>query len=170
MSRKVTKSIICVVILAAIIGVGVGVYLHYNQGPIVGKIVYGQKYYLQDIRPTERFAGATMNSASYFEINYDKKTGKLYLAGLEATTAPIPFIVTNYKEGVKQTTIEFEYLIDQGEETQLQHLQAVSDDSGIRIKAVESHGVEVIQQNVDKDLQSLDYEVTILFFAKPEAA
>lgn len=157
-------------ILAALIGVGVGLYFHYNQGPIVGRIVFGEEYHLQDIRPTERFDGATMNSASFFQINRNKKTGILNLEGLKATSAPIPFIVTSYKEGAKQTVIEIEYLIDNGEETQLQRLQAISDNTGIRIKAVEPHQVQVIQQNADKGLNSLEYEVTIMFFAKPEAA
>ena len=170
MSRKVTKSIFFVIILAAIAGVGIGLYFHYNQGPIVGRIVFGKPYYLQDIRPTERFAGATMDANSYFEINTDKKRGVLNLKGLKATSAPIPFIVTSYKEGVKNTVIEIEYLIDNGEEPKLQRLKAISDNSGIRIKSVESHSVEVIQQNADKDLKSLEYEVTILYFAKPEVA
>ncbi len=179
MSRKVSKLIIVLVVVAIIAGVGVGLYFHYNQGPIIGRIQFGQKYYLTEIRDTERFAGATISRDSYFQINPDKQTGKLCLVGLTATTttnhdgttttAAIPFIVTNYKEGVKNTVIDFEYIIDNGEKTQIQHLQAISNNSEIRIKAVEPHNVQVIQQNPDKNLTELNYAVTILVFAAKEA-
>ena len=170
MNRRIIKYLLILIVIATMIGVGVGLYFHYHQGPIVGRIAFGQKYYLTEIRTTERFEGATMNRASYFEINNDKKTGKLYLVGLNATTAPIPFIVTNYQEGVNNTVIDFEYVIDNGEKTKIQRLQAISNDHEIRIKAVESHGVQVTQQNADKKLNSLDYAVTILVFAPQQEA
>ena len=169
MSRKTTKIIFLVVILIAVIGTGIGVYAYSHSGPIVGKIDFGTSYYLSEIRPTERFKGATMNSGSYFQINLDRQTGNLYLAGLEASDSPIPFIVTSYKEGVKSTIIDFEYIIGAGNDTQIQRLQAVSTNTEIRIKTVETHGVQdVITQN-PTDIDSLEYSVTILVFRKEVA-
>ena len=164
--RNITKLIICIAIIAVLIGAGVGVYFYYNNhGKIVGHIQNGEYYHLTEIRPTERFKGAQMDNTSYFRIKNDGKTGELYLVGLEATAAPIPFIVTNYKEGTKQTVIEFEYLLDNGEDTTIQHLTAISNNDEIRINAIESHRVEIIHQNHnDQDATALEYEVTILVF------
>ena len=83
---------------------------------------------------------------------------------LKATTSPIPLTITSYKEGTKHTTIEFEYLLNNGEDTKIQRLIAISTNTEIRIKAVESHGVNVIQQK-ESDVSSLDYSVTILVFS-----
>lgn len=170
MSRKTTKIIFALIIVAVIIGGGIGVYFYNQKGPIVGRIEFGKKYYLSEIRQTERFAGATMDRSSYFLINYDdNRTGKLYLAGLEATSAAIPFIVTSYKEGVKETVIEFEFIIGNGNDTKIQYMKATSTNNEIRIKAVEKHGVKnIISQNPD-DLDYLDYLVTILVFRKEAA-
>ncbi|MBO4726063.1 MAG: hypothetical protein J5598_00490 [Clostridia bacterium] len=163
--RKVIKIVICLAIIVVLIGTGFGVYFYHNRGGIVGHVQYGEYYYLTEMRPTARFKGAQMNSSSYFRIKNDGKTGELYLAGLEATTTPIPFIVTNYKEGVKQTIIEFEYLLANGEDTEIQHLTAISTNDGIRINAIESHAVEIVHQNHNnKDAKSLEYSVTILVF------
>ena len=167
MNRKVTKIIIILVVLAAIIAACIGVYFYFNQGTVEGRIQYGTRYHLTSIRPTERFAGATLSHDSYFCINTGKNeghTGQLYLKGLNATDAPIPLIITNYKEGSKQTIIEFEYILDNGEDTKIQHLTAISTKNEIRIKAVESHNVNVIQQKYN-DIKSLEYEVTILVFS-----
>lgn len=167
MSRKTTKLIIVVVVLVALIGGGIGLYFALNQGPIVGHIEYDVEYHLVDIRPTERFDGAKMNRASYFKINYGGKTGELKLVGLNANSALIPLIITNYKEGIKQTVIDFEYIINQGEKTEIQHLQAISTNSEIRIQAVEKHGVGIIQQNPD-EIDYLEYKVTIMVFRRQE--
>ena len=169
--RRIIKIVICLVVLAALVGAGVGVYLHYHKGDIVGKIQYGEYYHLKEMRATERFKGATMSSSSYFRIKNDGKTGELYLVGLEASTTPIPLIITNYKEGIKQTVIEFEYLLNNGEDTEIQHLIAISTDDEIRINTVESHAVEIIHQNHnDDDIDSLDYSVTILVFSLDKEA
>lgn len=169
MSRKTTNIIFCLIILAAIAGVGIGVYVFHNHGQVVGRIEFGTKYYLTEIRPTERFAGATMDQNSYFQINHNQKTGKLYLAGLTATSAPISFIVTDYQEGTKATTIEFEYIIGTGDKTKIQHLQAISTQTEIRIKAIESHDVQNIITENPETVKSLDYLVTILVFSKEAA-
>lgn len=169
MNRRTIKIIIGAVVLIALIGAGVAIYFFTaNSGPIVGHVKYGECYYLTEMRDTERFAGAQMNHASYFRIKNGGKTGELYLKGLTATTtgdvtAPIPLIITSYKEGPKQTVIEFEYIIGNGENTKIEHLTAISTDSEIRIKTVESHGVDVIEQKSNK-IDSLDYAVTILVF------
>ena len=175
MNRKTTKIIICLVVLAAIIGTGIGFYL-YNHHNATDHIDLGTPYYLKDIRPTERFAGAEINQTSYFQINRNKRTGTLYLAGLKATTdastgrtAAVPFIVTRYQNDVKQTTIEFEYIIDAGDKTQIQRLKAVCKKGEIRISTVESHGIQdVITQNPE-NIKHLDYMVTILVFTKEGA-
>ena len=169
MNRKVTNLIIVIIVLAVLIGVGVGVYFYRNQGPVIGRIQYGVSYHLTSIRPTERFAGAEMDAASYFRIETDGKNGSLYLKGLTATTAPIPFVVTNYQEGSQQTIIEFEYLLDQGEDTRIQHLTAISTDKEICIKAIELHDVRIIQQK-HNEIDSLKYAVTILVFRAEQGA
>ena len=166
MSRRTTKIIFIFVIIAIIIAAGLGIYFFHNRGPIVGKISFGTKYYLTELRPTNRFAGATMSADSYFEINRDKQTGNLYLVGLTASSTPIPFIVTSYKESNKETIIEFEYILNNGEDTTIQRLRAISDDQRICIRAVETHGVQsIISQDPDKT-DSLDYNVDILIFTK----
>jgi|GEM_PF-4736134 len=168
--RKVIKIVICLIILAALIGGGIGVYLYYHNGKVIGHIEVGEYYHLQEIRPSERFKGATMSTSSYFRIKNDGKTGELYLVGLEATATPIPLIVTSYKEGIKQTVIEFEYILDQGEDTTIQHLTAISTDTEITIKATESYAVEIIHQNSsESDPDKLEYESTILVFSKEVA-
>lgn len=170
MSRKTSKIILALVIVAVMIGAGIGVYFYNQKGPIVGRIEFGTKYYLSEIRETERFAGAKMNRNSYFLINYeDHTTGKLYLAGLEATTTAIPFIVTSYKEGVKGTVIEFEFIIGNGNDTKIQYMKATSTNDEIRIKAVEKHGIKNIISENPKDLKYLDYSVTIFVFRKEAA-
>ncbi len=170
MKPKVIKIIITLVILTALIGTGIGLYIYYNnQGPIVGSVQCGAYYHLTSIRPTERFAGATMSHDSYFRIKAGGKTGELYLKDLTATNAPIPFIVTNYKESHRQTVIDFEYIIKDGENTKIQHLTAISTRNEIRIKTVESHQANVIQQN-SNEINSLEYEVTILVFSLDEEA
>ncbi|MCQ2381980.1 MAG: hypothetical protein MJ054_01605, partial [Clostridia bacterium] len=100
---------------------------------------------------------------SCFRVRKDKKFGDLYLYGLSATDAPIPFIVTSFKETDKRTIIEFEFIIGEGEATKLQHLSATCTDKEIRIKAVEEHKVDIIQQKYN-DIDSLKYEVTLLVF------
>lgn len=171
--RKVIKIVICLVVLAAVIGTGIGVYFHYHTGTIIGHVEVGKYYYLKEIRPSERFKGATMSSSSYFRIKNEGKTGELYLVGLEASSTPIPLIVTNYKEGIKQTVIEFEYILktgENGEDTKIQHLTAISTDTEITIKAVETYTVEVIhQKSGDTDPDALEYESTILVFNKEVA-
>lgn len=170
MKPKVTKFIIFIVLLLVLIGSGVGLYFYLNQGPIVGSIQYGAYYHLTSIRPTDRFAGATMSHDSYFRIKTGGKTGELYLKDLTATSgAPIPFVVTNYKEGHQHTVIEFEYIINEGEKTKIQHLTAISTKNEIRIKTVETHQANVIQQNANA-INSLEYEVTILVFSLDEEA
>ena len=168
--RKIIKIIICLVILASLIGAGIGVYAYYNHGSIIGHVEVGEYYRLKEIRPSDRFKGATMSTSSYFRIKNDGKTGELYLVGLEASATPIPLIITNYKEGIKQTVIDFEYILDKGEDTTIQHLTAISTDTEITIKAVESYGVEVIhQKNGESDPDTLEYESTILVFSKEVA-
>ena len=141
-------------------------YFKTSEGPVIGRIKFGHEYHLSEIRPTERFAGATMDQASYFKINEDEKTGELYLKGLTATTAPIRFIVIDYQEGAKETTIIFEYIIDAGEKTTIQTLKAISTTDCITIKTVESHSIQyIIQENPD-ETDELDYNVTIMVFNK----
>lgn len=163
MKRTVIKIVIAIVIVAILAGAGVALYFHFNSGPITGRVKYGKYYYLEALRPTEQFEGATMNKASYLRINQDGTTGRLYLEGLTATNAPIPLIITNYQEGTKQTTFEIEYLINQGEDTKIQHLTAISTNDCITIRSVESHDVHIIQQKHDQT-NTLDYEVDILIF------
>ena len=168
MSRRTTKIIFVFVIIAIIIAAGLGIYFFHSRGPIVGKISFGTKYILTELRTTERFAGATISEEEdgYFEINHDKQTGNLYLVGLTASSTPIPFIVTSYKESNKETVIEFEYILNNGEDTTIQRLRAISDDQRICIRAVETHGVQsIISQDPDKT-ESLDYNVDILIFTK----
>lgn len=169
MTRKTTKIIFACIVLIVLTAVGFFAYFKLNEGPIIGRIDYGNKYHLVEIRPTEHFAGATMDNTSYFQINRDKKTGTLYLKGLTATAAPIEFIITQYKESPKHTTIDFEYIIPNGEDTCIQHLQAISTEKSITIKSVESHSIQdVIQQNPEK-IEKLEYKVTILVFGKEGA-
>ncbi len=166
MNRKVIRIILICTIIATIIVGGFLVYFFANKGDIVGRIDFGTKYYLSEIRETERFAGATANPTSYFEIKHDQKTGNLYLAGLTATNKAIPFIVTSYKEGTKETTIQFEYILNQGDDTIIERLTAVSTKDCIYIKSKERHGIQdVITQN-PSDIKELTYEVIILIFNK----
>ena len=179
MNRKITKIVIFGVIAIIIIAAIVGFFFMREQGPITGKIEFGKEYYLKEIRPTDRFKGATINVASYFKVNEDQKTGELYLDGLIATTdtetgitAPIQFIVTNYHESTQKTTIDFAYILyagENGEDTKIQHLQAISTKDSIKIKSVESHSVHVISQNAE-DIKSLEYQVTLLVFSKEVTA
>ena len=164
--KRRNKIIIFVVLLVALIGVGVGLYFNLNQGPIVGHIEFGNKYFLSEIRPTKRFEGATMNSGSYFQINHDRQTGNLHLVGLTGDTDTISFIVTSYKEGVQHTTIEFEYIVYDGNDTKIHRLQAISTNTEIRIKAVEPHGIQTVISQNPEDIDYLDYSVTILVFRK----
>ena len=166
MTRKTTKIIFLCITIAALITVAVVFYFKSNQGPVVGRIIYDHEYHLTEIRPTERFAGAEMDQASYFKINADKKTGTLYLKGLTATTSPIQFIVTNYVEGVKETTITFEYIIPAGEKTVIQSLQAISTDDCITIKTVESHSIQYVIKENPEEVDRLEYNVTIMIFSK----
>lgn len=172
MKRKVTNIVICIIVLVVLIGAGIGIYWYYNHGPVVGRIEYGKRYYLTEIRPSERFAGATFDPASYLLIN-ENGTGEIYLKNLTATTDPIRLIVTNYKEGIKETIIDIDYLVytgENGKDTQVQHLTAVSTKNEIRIKAKESSSVRIIQQKPN-NINSLEYEVTLLVFSsKQEAA
>ncbi len=163
MKPKVIKIVIAIAILAAL-GACIGLYFYFNQGPIVGRVKIGSYYHLTEIRQTERFAGATMSHDSYFRIRADGKTGELYLKDLTATNAPIPFIVTKYQEGTKQTLIDFEYIIGQGDNTKIERLTAISTKNEIRIKALESSGVRRIIGQKRNDINSLEYEVTILVF------
>ena len=163
MKPKVVKIIIGLFILAALIGGGVGIYFYYNQGPIVGQIQYGKFYHLTSMRTTDRFAGATMSHNSYFKINTDGKTGLLYLENLTATSEPIKLIVTNYKENPKQTTIEFEYLLDNGENTKIQSLIAVSTQDRICIYDMVTYDVSIIQEK-PSDINKITYSSLILEF------
>ena len=70
MNRKIIKIIFISVVAIVIIGIGIGLYIKSSQGPIVGKIEFGTEYYLTEIRPTERFAGATIDSSSYFKWDF----------------------------------------------------------------------------------------------------
>ena len=170
MNRKVVKITILVVVLVALVGGAIGLYLHFHKGPIVGRIQFGAKYNLVEINPTELFAGAEMSSESYFEINANKQTGRLYLKGLTATnSAPLSFIVTKYKEGIKETVIEFEFIIDNGEKTKIQRLKAISTNKEIRIKDNIDHAVSIIEQNPN-DITSLKYTSTLLVFQRQEVA
>ena len=164
MNRKVIKIVICVVILVALVGAGIAVYFHFNQGPNVGQVKYGAHYQLTSIHPTDRFKGATINSNGYFCINHDGQTGELYLGDLEASEKTIYFVVTNYKEGPKQTTIDFEYIDNKGKDTTIQHLTAVSTQNKITIYAPESHDVIVVKQNPN-DITELTYSIKILEFS-----
>ena len=166
MNRKTTKIILISIIVIALILVGVALFLKFNQGQIVGRIEFGTEYHLTEIRPTDRFEGAIMSKDSYIKINHDQKTGVLYLKGLNASTSPIPFIITNYKEGPKNTTIDFEYIIDQGEKTVVQSLQAISTDDKITVKTVESHAIKFIINEKAGEIENLDYNVKILVFSK----
>lgn len=169
MSKRTTKIVLISVIIALMIGIAVCVYIFFLRGPIVGKIEFGTRYQLKEIRPTERFKGASMSTDSYFQINNDKKTGKLYLKDLNATSAPIPFIVTNYQEKTRETIIDFEYIISNGDETEIHFLRAVSNESEIRIKTVETHGIHNIIAQKPHQIEPLDYNVTILVFSKEVA-
>lgn len=177
MSKRITKIIILSLILIVAIGTAIGVYILSTRGPIIGRIEFGTRYTLKEIRTTDRFAGATMSTDSYFVINTNKKTGSLYLKDLTATTSggittPISFIVTNYKETTSGTIIDFEYIISNGNDTIIQSLQAISNNTEIRIKTVESHEVSnIIAQNPHKvnPVDPLEYEVTILVFSKEAA-
>lgn len=169
MNRKAIKIILICVLIATIIAGGFVVYFLVNKGKVVGKIEFGTKYYLSEIRETERFEGATVNKSSYFEIKHDKKTGNLYLAGFTATDKPIAFIVTSYKEGPKETVIEFEYIINKGDETIIEHLKAVSTEECIYIKSNERHSVQDIITQNPTDIKELTYEVIILIFNKEVA-
>lgn len=166
MSRKTTKIIFVCVAVVVLAVAGILLYNKLNEGPIIGRIEYGIKYHLTEIRPTDRFAGATMDNASYFQVNRDKKTGTLYLKDLDATSAPIEFIVTDYKESTKHTIINFEFIIPAGEDTAIQHLQAISTKNFITIKTVEAHAVQdIIKENPEK-VEKLEYSVPILIFGK----
>jgi len=169
MSRKTTKIIFACVVVVALIAVGAVFYWKSNDGPVVGRINYGHEYHLAEIRPTERFAGVQMDQASYFKINEDKMTGEMYLKGLTATTAPIKFIVTSYKEGPKNTVINFEYIIPNGEKTTIQSLQATSTDEYITIKADEFHSIQDVITLNPEEIDKLEYNVTILVFSKEVA-
>lgn len=166
MNRKITKIIILCVTLIVLTTGGVGLYFYFNQSQAVGKIEFGKKYYLSEIRETERFAGAKIDASSYFEIKHDQKTGVLYLAGLTATSKPIPFIVTNYKESAKETVIDFEYILGNGEETKIEHLRAISTETCIYITNAEKHNVQYIIGQNPTDLKELTYDVIILIFKK----
>lgn len=163
MKPKVIKIILGLVIIATLIGAGVGIYFYYNQGPVVGRIQFGKQYHLTSIRTTERFAGATMSKNSYFKIDTDGKTGSLYLENLTATAEPIKFVVTNYQESPKQTTIEFEYLLDDGEKTKIQTLTAVSTNDRICIYDMVSYNVGIIQEK-PSDITKIEYSSLILEF------
>ncbi len=176
MKRTVTKIIIVLIVVAALVGVGVTVYIRNNNGPIIGSVKLGTRYHLESIRPnTDRFAGATMSSDSYFYLNTDAKSGKFYLKDLTATNESIPFIVTNYKESNKQTEFNIAYLINNGADTKIQYLRAISKNDKIYFKAVESHTVKIIHQkhddiNSDDGKEILDYEVDILVFSLTKEA
>ena len=170
MKRKtIIKIVIALIVVLALVGAGVAVYLHYNGGPIVGRIQTGKYYHLESIVKTDRFAGATMSNASYFRVNSDGTTGVFYLEGLTATSDSIPFIITKYQEGTKETTFEIEYLINNGEDTRIQTLTAISTDNKIRLQAIKSHSVRVIQQK-NENIDHLDYPVDVLVFTLNEEA
>ena len=170
MSRRAIKIVITLVVIATLIGAAIGLYFYHNHGPIVGRVKFGEFYYLDEIRPTARFKGATMSKESYFHIDADGKTGRFYLKDLEATTAPIEFIVTDYHENNHQTTFDLEYIIGNGNDTKIQYLTAISTDDKICIKTVEKHDVRIIQQKYD-ETDSIEYEVeTLIFKLTQEAA
>ncbi len=171
MTRKTTNLVVCLIVVAVLIGAGIGVYFYYNNGPIVGRIKYGERYYMTAMRPTERFNGATVNRASYLIFN-ENGTGIIHFEDLSAPNDTVALIVTNYKEGIRETIIELEYLVysgTDGKDTKVQHLTAISTNDEIKIKAVESHPVNVIQQRPN-DITQLKYEVTIMSFRTNQEA
>lgn len=169
MKSKLIKIIALFVGIGIVVAAGLGLYFSFNYGPVAGEIDFDTEYHLSEFHPTDKFKGAIMNKDSYFKINADKTTGTLYLVGLEATTDPIPFIVTKYKESNKYTEIFFEYIINNGNDTSIQHLKAISTTNQIIIKSIEAHSVkDIIQQNPE-DISELEYEVDILIFTKEAA-
>ena len=165
MKRRTINIIIVFIVLLVLIGTGIGIYFVMQQGPAVGSVEGGKRYYLSEIHPTDLFKGAQFNSESYFQIKKDRKTGEIYLK-IDDSTTPIPFIITKYKETNKDTIIEFEYVRyagDDGEETHIQRLTAISTKDEIRIKNVESHDIRVIQQDPTQ-IDKLEYTVTVLVF------
>ena len=165
MNKKTIRIIVIVVVLIILIGVGVGVYFYQNQGPAVGSIQYGKKYNLTSIKASEQFKGATMTKDSFLRFKLDHTTGEMYLKDLEACPySPIPLIVTNYKESHKQTIIEFEYVLNQGENTRVQHLIAVSTKDKISIYADETYNVKITQQK-PTDINQLKYSSLVLEFS-----
>ena len=169
MKSKTIKIIALFVGLGIIAAAGIGLYLSFQRGPVIGKVEFGTEYHLSEIHKTEKFQGAYMNPASYFKINDDKTTGVLYLAGLEATSEPIPFIVTKFEESNKQTVIHLQYIINQGNDTRIQYLQAISTNDRISIKNVESHGIQDVITENPGDISELEYEITIMVFRKEAA-
>lgn len=162
MKRRTTISLI-VILVVAIIATAVGVtwYCCTNTGAINGAVEFGQKYYLSEIRENV-FTDVTINHASYLQINTDRQTGELHLIGLPNES--IPFIVTKYQEGVKNTTFNIEFIY----KNELQTLTATSTNATICFRQTQPSRVEITQENPD-ETRYLEYEVTILVFSKEVA-
>lgn len=164
MSRRAIKILISSILILVLMGAAIGIYIHNNSGPIVGRVQNGAYYHLTSFVQSERFPGmTTITPDSYFRIDSDGKTGKMYLNGLSTTDAPIPFIITSYNESNKETTFQIEYIIPDGEATKIQSLTAVSQNNTITLRGVQSYDVRVIQQQ-HNDISSLKYEIDLLTF------
>ena len=168
MTRKTTKIIFVSIAIIAIIAVAFVLYFKFNsdEDSITNEIEFGHEYHLTEFRPSERFAGVNLDQASYIKFNEDQQTGELYLKGLSASATPIPFIVTNYKQKSKETIIDFEYIIDQGEKTAVQSLQAISANNSITIKTIESHSIQYIIAQDPEEIDKLEYSVISMVFSK----
>ncbi len=169
MKSKVIKILALLVGLGIIAAAGLGLYFSFTSGPSDGKFQFGVEYHMTEIRKSDKFKGATLDTNSYFKINGDQKTGVLYLVGLEATNESIPFVVTKYDESKNKTIIHLDYIIYNGDDTYIQKLQAISTNNRIEIKSVESHGIQDIIQQNPSEIDQLEYEVTIMVFSKESA-
>ena len=169
MKSKVIKILALFVGLGIVIATGFGLYLSFTGDKDTTSFEFGTEYHMTEMRSTDKFKGMQMDTNSYFKINEDKQTGTLYLVGLEASSETIPFIVTKFEELKSKTVIHIDYIIYNGNDTRVQSLSVIYANNSLEIKNVESHGVQdVIQQN-PTDIKQLDYEVTIIKFAKEAA-
>ncbi|MBR4418534.1 MAG: hypothetical protein IKT33_00865 [Clostridia bacterium] len=169
MKSTIIKILALLVGLGIVIAAGLGLYLNFTGGKDTTSFQFGTEYHMTEMRSTDLFKGMQMNTDSYFKINEDKQTGILYLVGLEASSETIPFIVTKFEELKSKTIIHIDYIIYSGNDTHIQSLNVIYTNNSLEIKNVESHGVQDIIQQNPIDIKHLDYEVTIIKFAKEAA-
>jgi hypothetical protein len=154
-----------VVLLAAVICVGVFLYLIKNK--IAGQVDAKTKYVLTEITSTISstvFFGVALDSDDlqncWFEIDEDKKTGIFYFHEAEH----IVFIITKYSQKLKQTNFSIEYIHN----GKFYLLNAISTAEGIEFKSPKDYEVSITQEN-PQDIPTINYDSRILFFVKEEA-